>query len=46
MLQVADWARMALFMYGGEAQYNFGVSGSALQPATIGSTSFAGGKDV
>ena len=23
ILQVADWAKMAFFMYGGEAQYNF-----------------------
>ncbi|KAK7100912.1 nuclear pore complex protein Nup155-like [Littorina saxatilis] len=37
--QVSDWARMAFFMYGGEAQYNFNAAG--MQPATIGATPFA-----
>lgn len=41
--QVADWARMAFFMYGGEAQYNFGAAAVGFQPATIGSTSFSSG---
>ncbi|KAK7492894.1 hypothetical protein BaRGS_00015841 [Batillaria attramentaria] len=42
--QVGDWARMAFFMYGGEAQYNFGATG--FQPSTIGSTSFAGAANL
>uniref|UniRef100_A0A2C9M6L4 Nucleoporin Nup133/Nup155-like N-terminal domain-containing protein n=1 Tax=Biomphalaria glabrata TaxID=6526 RepID=A0A2C9M6L4_BIOGL len=37
--QVSDWARMAFFMYGGEAQYNL----VGLRPAPLGSTSFAAG---
>ncbi|KAK3595250.1 hypothetical protein CHS0354_010857 [Potamilus streckersoni] len=41
--QVADWARMAFFQYGGEAQYNVGGGGGGgavrdrhLMPSTIG----------
>ncbi|KAL8597837.1 hypothetical protein ACOMHN_061370 [Nucella lapillus] len=40
--QVSDWARMAFFMYGGEAQYNYGaaVAASGMQATTIGATPF------
>ncbi|KAL3869881.1 hypothetical protein ACJMK2_042508 [Sinanodonta woodiana] len=40
--QVADWARMAFFLYGGEAQYNVGGGGGGalrdrhLMPSTFG----------
>ncbi|XP_076462327.1 nuclear pore complex protein Nup155-like isoform X2 [Babylonia areolata] len=47
--QVSDWARMAFFMYGGEAQYNFGATASGMQPTTIGATPFtntAGGGNM
>ncbi|KAH9488744.1 hypothetical protein Btru_059325, partial [Bulinus truncatus] len=37
--QVSDWARMAFFMYGGEAQYNL----SGMRPGLMGNTSFAVG---
>ena len=38
-MQVADWARMAFFHYGGEAQYTYGggLSGDRpLMPSNIG----------
>ena len=41
---MSDWARMAFFMYGGEAQYNFSAAASSMQPATIGATPFASSK--
>merc|ERR1719239_455234 len=35
--EVSDWARMAFFMYGGEAQYNFtGIRPPGMQPFTPG----------
>ncbi|XP_059140242.1 nuclear pore complex protein Nup155-like [Physella acuta] len=37
--QVSDWAKMAFFMYGGEAQYNF----SGMRPAALGGHSFSSG---
>ncbi|XP_005105150.1 nuclear pore complex protein Nup155 [Aplysia californica] len=37
--EVCDWARMAFFMYGGEAQYNF----SGIRPPGLHNTSFGAG---
>ncbi|XP_067677422.1 nuclear pore complex protein Nup155-like isoform X1 [Haliotis asinina] len=43
--QVGDWARMAFFMYGGEAQYNFSAPsfGGHMGAANIGPASFSSG---
>jgi len=34
--QVADWAKMAFFQYGGEASYTYGAGDRPMMPSNIG----------